>query len=254
MNLKQALHLILFKTYADLKAESARSYLGLFWWIVEPALYVIALYVLFVKVFDRGGPDFVPFLLCGTITWKWFASGLQGGTTSISAYSGLLQQIYVPKYVFPTVAVLGSTARFIPVFLLLLLFLLVYGTTPTLAWLGILVVIPTHFFFILSLATLVGAITPFFPDIKFAISNGLMLLFFISGVFFNINDVADPLKSYLLLNPMAGLIDEYRNVMLRGAWPNIGRLLKIFLTSGIIGVIALTLLSRLDRKYGKVRF
>ena len=101
---------------------------------------------------------------------------------------------------------------------------------------------------------LVGAITPFLPDIKVIIDNGMMLLFFISGVFFNINEVQEPLRSYLLLNPMAGLIDEYRNVMIRGIWPDSGRLAIVLFLSFVLGALALTLLKKMDHKYGKVRF
>ena len=81
-----------------------------------------------------------------------------------------------------------------------------------------------------------------------------MFLFFTSGVFFNINEVQEPLKSYLLLNPMAGLIDEYRNIMIRGIWPDYIRLAIITGSSIVSGVLALVLLKRMDHKYGKVRF
>ena len=101
---------------------------------------------------------------------------------------------------------------------------------------------------------LVGAITPFLPDLKAVIDNGILLLFFISGVFYNINEVQEPLKSYLLLNPMAGLIDEYRNIMIRGVWPDTSRLAIIMGSSIGLGALALVLLKRLDHKYGKVPF
>lgn len=32
--------LIIYKTYADLKAETERTYLGFLWWIFEPLLYM----------------------------------------------------------------------------------------------------------------------------------------------------------------------------------------------------------------------
>ncbi len=112
----------------------------------------------------------------------------------------------------------------------------------------------TQLCLVLSLAMLVGAITPFLPDLKAVIDNGMMVLFFISGVFFNINEVHEPLKSYLLLNPMAGLIDEYRNVMIRGIWPDTGRLAIILFSSIALGALALVLLKQMDHKYGKVRF
>ncbi len=254
MHLRNSIELIFYKAYADIKAETARSYLGILWWLIEPVLYLCAFYILFVLVMQRGGPDFVPNFLCGAIVWKWFDSGLKGGGHSISANRGLLQQVYVQKFIFPVIAVLGSSARFFPVFAVFTTFLLLYGMPVRETWLAVPLVMLVQFSLVLALAMLLSAITPFLPDIKVAIDNGMMFLFFISGVFFNINEVHEPLRSYLLLNPMAGLIDEYRNIMIRGLWPDAGRLSAIFLSSVAVGCVAYLLLKRLDHKYGKARF
>jgi lipopolysaccharide transport system permease protein len=254
MQLRNSIELIFYKAYADIKAEMARSYLGLLWWIIEPVLYLCAFYVLFVLVMQRGGPDFVPTFLCGAVVWKWFDSGLKGGSHAIRSHRGLLQQVYVPKYIFPVISVLGSTARFLPVFAIFAIFLLIYGIPPKITWLAVPLVMLTQLCLVMALAMLLGAVTPFLPDLKVAIDNGMMILFFISGVFFNINEVHEPLRSYLLLNPMAGLIDEYRNVMIRGIWPDDGRLAIILISSIVLGVLALALLKKMDHRYGKARF
>jgi lipopolysaccharide transport system permease protein len=254
MQLRNSIELILYKAYADLKAEAARSYLGVLWWIIEPILYLFSFYILFVVVMQRGGENYVQIFLCAAVVWKWFDSGIKGGGNSISAHQGLLQQIYVPKFIFPVIAVLGSTARFIPVFAIFCLFLLASGIPAKVTWVALPLLMFTQLVLVLSFAMLVGAITPFLPDLNVAIGNGLLLLFFISGVFFNINEVHEPVKSYLLLNPMAGLIDDYRNIMIRGIWPNFERLGFILVSSLALCLLDFFLLKRLDHKYGKVRF
>lgn len=254
MQWRNSLELIVYKTYTDVKAEAARSYLGLLWWLIEPVLFLSAFYVLFVLVLERGGPDFVPSFLCAAVVWKWFDSAVKGGAYSIGAHQALLQQVYVPKYVFPMISVFGSTLRFLPVFAVFCLFLLITDRPAHLTWLALPLLFACQLLLVLSLALLAGAVTPFLPDLRVAIDNGLLLLFFLSGVFFDIDQVQEPLRSYLLLNPMAGLIDEYRNLMLRGLWPDYQRLGLILLFSLAVGAAALALLRRLDHRYGKVRF
>ena len=254
MQVRRDLELILYKTYADLRAEAARSYLGLLWWIIEPMLYLCAFYILFVLILRRGDPDFVPTFLCGAVAWKWFDNGVKAGGNSIRAHSGLLQQIYIPKYVFPVIAVLGGTARFIFVFVVLMIFLRLYGVPIRPTWAAAVPVMLVQLCLTLSLAMLVSAVTPFLPDLKVAIDNGMMLLFFISGVFFDINTASEPLRTYLLANPMAGLIREYRNVMIEGIWPDVQYLGLSLLFSVIVGAMALMLLKHFDHRYGKVRF
>lgn len=246
--------LILYKAYADLKAEASRSYLGLLWWLIEPIMYLSAFYVLFVLVLHRGSADFVQTFLCAAVVWKWFDSGIKGGSVSITTHRALLQQVCVPKYIFPFVAVLGSTARFIPVFLVFLAYLGLAGSPPSKTWLAAPALMFTQFCLVSSVAMLAGAITPLLPDIKVAIDNGLMILFFISGAFFDVNAVQEPVRNYLLLNPMAGLIVEYRNVLIYGIWPDYGRLFIILICSIVICAFALNLLKRMDQRYGKVGF
>jgi lipopolysaccharide transport system permease protein len=59
------LELVLFSTYAELRAERARSYLGFLWWIIEPAMNMATYYLVFAVVLKTGQPDYVPFLLIG---------------------------------------------------------------------------------------------------------------------------------------------------------------------------------------------
>ena len=254
MKLRNNIELIIYKAYADIKAESARSYLGVLWWIIEPILYLCTFYILFVIVLDRGGRDYVPFFLCGAVVWKWFASGLNGGSHSIIANSGLLQQVYVSKFVFPIIAVLGSTARFLPILGIFMVFILLYGIPAHPGWLHLPLIVLSQFCLITAVALLTGAITPFLPDLKVAIDNGMLFLFFLSGIFFDINEVREPVKTYLFLNPMAILIDEYRKVFLFGNFPDALRLGLISLSSCVVAGFALLLLKQMDHKYGKIRF
>src|SRR6516225_8139492 len=62
------IELILFSTYAELRAERSRSYLGLLWWIVEPAMNMGVYYLVFAVIFNMGGPDYVAFLL--VVLWS----------------------------------------------------------------------------------------------------------------------------------------------------------------------------------------
>jgi lipopolysaccharide transport system permease protein len=130
---------------------------------------------------------------------------------------------------------------------------MMYDILPQITWFALPILIIVQFSFVLAVAMLASALIPFLPDLRVAIDNGLLLLFFVSGIFFNINEVHEPLQTYLYLNPMAGLIDGYRSIMIRGEWPNFNYLAQIFLVTILVGTFAALLLKRLDRVYAKVR-
>ena len=55
------------KVTLNLKAEASKSYLSYLWWLLEPALFVAVLYVVFGIFLAKGTPNFVVFLMCGQI-------------------------------------------------------------------------------------------------------------------------------------------------------------------------------------------
>ena len=111
---RRTFDIILYRTYAELKSEAQRTYIGVLWWILEPVLFMLIFYFVFAVLLQRGTENFVPFLLIGLAPWHWFQATVMQCSGSITANRGLIQQVYVPNYVFPTVVVLasrGSTAR-----------------------------------------------------------------------------------------------------------------------------------------------
>ena len=61
-NKSQYLSLVLYKTYAELRAESARTYIGFLWWIIEPIADMATYYLVFAVLLRNRTEDFVPFL------------------------------------------------------------------------------------------------------------------------------------------------------------------------------------------------
>lgn len=249
---KHYLSLIAYKARADLLAEARRGWLGALWWIVEPVLYMAVFYVVFVLVLRRGGNNAVEFLLTGLVVWKWFGSAVPMCANSIVASRGLIQQVYLPKILFPLMATLVATWKFLLVFVLLLLFLFFSGVHPALQWLGLAPLLFVQYLVILALGSMLAAVLPFLPDLKLLVDNGVMLLFFVSGIFFDITTVPAGVRFYLHWNPMAGLIENYRAVLLKGAWPD-WSLLALIAAFSVVGLLASAwVLHRFDRKYAKV--
>ena len=246
------LELTFYKAYADLKAEASRGYLGTLWWILEPVLYLAVFYVVFSVIRYQEGGDFVTFMLVGLVAWKWFASTVAQGARSISNGVGLMQQVYLPKFIFPGVVALTNFVKFAVVVSILMGFLILYGVQPTLQWLWLPAIIVVQFVLGLAIASMLAAILPFLPDLRQLIDNALVLLFFLSGVIFDISRAPPQIETYLYLNPMVALIESYREVLLEGRAPQWLHLLVILAVSLSGIVAAMLLLKRFDRVYPKV--
>ena len=246
------LELIWFKAFSELRAEASRAYLGFVWWAIEPVLYMLAFYLVFGLVLQRGGENFVPFLLVGLVVWKWFATTVQVSVNSIVSNAGLMRQAYHPKYIYPAIILAMNTVKFAVVMLLLLGFLLIYGYQLHLGWLWLPLVILVQLLLIAGLAGLIASLTPLLPDLKILVDNAIMLLMFLSGVFFDVSRVEGALGEYLRLNPMLVVIESYRDILLFARTPDLVSLMQVFIVSLLLILIAMRILTRYDRLYPRV--
>ena len=249
---RNALEIILYRAYSEMRAEIATASMGMLLWILEPLFYLGAFYIVFSALGLRGGADAVPFLLIGLVVWKWFASSVYRGASSIKSAAAVIQQIHVPKYVFLVSALLSSFYHFLIILALLIGFLLLYGMKPGLGWLSLIPVIFIQLLLIMGIAGLFAVFLPFVSDLKVVISNGLTMVFLMSGIFFDISSVPEFYQRILYLNPMATMIEAYRDIFLTGQvgdWASLG---IVAVCAVILIAIVILLLNKWDRVYPKV--
>ncbi len=97
---------------AGLRAEAARNYLSFLWWVLEPLFSMLVFYIVFGLLFQRGTEDYVPFLLVGLVSWQWFANTVKHSMTSIYGNGRLMNQVDLPKVIFPSIVVVMDLVKF----------------------------------------------------------------------------------------------------------------------------------------------
>ena len=234
------LELILFSTYAELRAERARSYLGFLWWIIEPAMNMATYYLVFAVVLKSGQADYVPFLLVGLTLWQWFKSSVSHGGQAIWQQLPLIRQVKLPAQMFPSVQILADTVKFFFILALLIAILWgVFGYTPTRFYLALPVVLLIEFVFSSAVAFILAATMPFLPDLRFVIEQILQVVMFLSGVIFSLDSVPEPLRRWFVLNPIVELVASGRDIMMYARWPDwigLGKAALISLALYALGV------------------
>ena len=236
----QILELFFVKLYFNLKAEASRTYLRYLWWILEPSILVFTFYIVFGIFFANGSDNFLIMLLCGNIPYFWFSKSISNSTHAITDSSALISQTTAPASLFPLLSVSQDFVKQLVVFICLFFFLLLYGVTPSFIWFSLFVVIFVQFLFIIAMAYIVAGITPYFPDFRYLVDTGLLILMFASGVFFRYQDVvAEEFQYLFLLNPMANLIENYRRVILNDTLPNWLSLFSMGMGSSVLIIISL---------------
>lgn len=252
MSFKQYLAIIVFKTRTELKTERQRTYLGFIWWVLEPLMFLGIFYVVFSHLRQTSTEHFVQFLLVGLILWQWFKSSISQSSSVIIYQINLLRQVKIPAWLFPVIKVCANSVKFLIVFLMLVAFLWATGFAPQLNFLYMIEIILIQYLLINGIVLCLAAIVPFIPDIRVIVDNLLLGLFFLTGIFFPISDIPQPIQGYLSLNPMVHILVNARAVLIDNQAPDHMTLLYVLGIAVILLIIGFTLFNKLQNNYAKL--
>ena len=210
--------------FRELKTRFGPYRLGLAWAFIEPMSFVLILTA--IRSLARSGSFFggelhtIPFpvfFLLGYVPYQMFSKLLTQSAQAINANQGLFNY----RQVRPIDAILARALLEILIFSgVVLLFMLCFR------WFGFAVTIDSPLQFItvfLVLALFSGGIGLIvcvgqlrFPELGKAIPIITRPLFFISGVFFSLNDVPEKYHYLLTWNPLLHAIELIRNSCYKG--------------------------------------
>jgi lipopolysaccharide transport system permease protein len=253
INTRQFWAVFFTKLGFNLRSEVSRTYLGYLWWLIEPIMFVIALYVVFGIFLRLRSEGFIMFLICGQVAYSWFARSVGNSSRSLLEGRNLINQVSIQKIFFPLVVVSQDFVKQSVVFVAMFAALIYFGASPALSWISFPALIVTQFLLILALGMACAAVVPLVPDLKFLISTLLMMGMWASGIFYSYTDVLiQKHQDLFLMNPMANLIKNYRQVLLDGQWPDWTALATISLASLVLIAVMMLVFRRFDTTYARL--
>ncbi len=241
---------IFYSTRAKLITEVIQNHLGFLWWLLDPLLKMAVYYGVFVYLLHRGTEDFVSFLIVGIVAFTWFSTSVMQGASSINEARGLMQQIHFPKIIVPTITFSVKSFRFVIVTIVVMVFLSIKNE-PFVTWFAVPAVVLSQAMFTYGVLLIGSAVVPLVPDVAIIIQYVLQAMMFGSGVFFRIQP-GQANYDIFMLNPMAKILEQYREVLLYNRWPNWNSLVIIALLGVFLSVVMSYVIKKLDHCYPRV--
>ncbi len=251
----------------DLKARYKNSVFGVLWSLLNPLGMMLVFTLLFTVLRPNSTRQYAIFVLVGLIPWNFFSGSLMSGTTSVVMNSTLVKKVYFPRELLPASSILSNLVNFALAFVVLIIFLYVFGIGLTIHALWVPVILVTQIIFTLGLVLLLGGLNVFYRDVLMILEVVILAWFFLTPVFYSLEFYGDsatlfgitfnPAQVMRWLNPMASIIDSYRTV-LWGTYDSSGPvsmnpafLFRTFVTAVIVLVFGYYVFSRLDHKFGE---
>jgi len=222
--------------------------LGWAWPLVRQLALLGVLVFIFSNVLELGIDNYATFVFTGLIAWSWFATGITAATSSLVGQRHLLFQGRFPAVVLPVVAL---AVPLLDVLLALPVLLVLVATSQGLPWTIALVplLIVVQFVLMAGLAWMTAALSVFFRDVPNLVGVGLLLLFYLTPVFYGLRNLPGKFQRVLQLNPLTTIVESYRAAMLGGPAPEAARIAAVVVLSIVVAVVGFVAFNRVQKRF-----
>lgn len=220
--------LFFFLVWRDVKVRYAQTVLGAGWAILQPVLTTAVFAVIFGRLarIPSDGVPYPVFALAGLVPWTYFSTALSGAGGSLVSSTHLITKVYFPRLVIPFAPILAGVVDFAVAFVVLLGGMLAYGLVPSPA--AVVVVPLLVLAMVLTVAGAgcwLAALNIQYRDVKYVLPFLLQVWMYASPIVYPASLVPERWRALYALNPMVGIIEGFRAVLLGTGtvnWPTLG--------------------------------
>lgn len=260
---RELLVLLAWKTLA---MRYRNSYFGFLWAVAKPVVLVLTFMLVrsFVGI-DAGGLPYPVLTFAALVMWIFFQESASDGVHSIVGHAALIRKARFPREILPLNAVLTKLVEWGLNTLVLVGLMAWYGIAPTLqvAWVPLILGYAGLAALVIALGG--SAIQVWYRDLGQMLPVLLSLLMYASPVLYPIQLVHEALMvrhaagaaspwlfQLYLLNPLAGVVDAFQGVMLRGVAPDLSLMLPGVLLVAAGLPVSLAVFRRAERHFADV--
>jgi len=224
-------HLRRLPDYADLlttlslhriSVRYRQTALGVVWALLQPLLMMVlftAVFSVLAKMPSEGVP-YPLFAYTALLPWTFFSTALTNATASLVSHTQLITKVYFPREILPLTYVIAAVFDF-AIGVIVLGGLMVWYHVPLTAqaW-NLIPLVMLLSAWVLSVSLVLSAAQVRWRDVGVALPLLVQLWMFASPVIYPLSVVPESWRHWYLLNPMAGIIASFRDILLQGVQPD----------------------------------
>lgn len=223
-----------------LQVRYKQSVLGPLWAILQPLALLLIYNVIFgrlAKVESEGIP-YTLFAFVALLPWTCFSTAVSSATNSLVSHFNLVTKVYFPREILPLTYVIAALVDLAAGGVILAGLMAYHHVSPTIHALWVIPLTGVMFVLALAVSLVLSAIQVRFRDIGMGMPLLLQVWMFATPVVYTLTAVPDRWRSLYMLNPMVGVIENFRRVLLHGTPPDLTSLGMSAAASAVLFVAA----------------
>lgn len=244
----------LYAARADLRAEVANSYLNWLWWVIEPLSSMLVFTLVFGLLFKNNDPYFPLFIFLGITVWDYFNRCVMSSVNLLRDNKHIISRVYLPKYILLVQRMLVLAFKMLICWGLVAVMMIGFRVRVGVNLVFFLPTLAVFFTFCFAVSLYFLHFGIYVSDLSNLLGITLNLMFYVTGIFYNIQESFPAPLGYLLqrINPVAHLIFCFRKALLYDQRPSCIMLGIWFAISVLLAAGGLRLVYRNENNYVKM--
>ncbi len=216
----------------QLKVRYKSSSLGFLWSLLNPLLMMLVYSAVFSRIVREGAQgidNYAAFLVTGLFTWNFFSGSLSDSVNAFMGNASLIKKVYFPRIILPVSTVLTNLVNYLLSLIVVFILLGLWGIYPGVNLLYLPLVIMVLFFICTGFSFFLSTLNVIFRDIEHMIQVILLAWFFLCPIIYHYEQLGALIPGryhgLYLMNPMAGMIISFQNILYFGEPPGFNLLI-----------------------------
>jgi teichoic acid transport system permease protein len=204
----------------DLRAQHFDTAFGKFWLVLNP-LMLAGVYFILLDIVrgGRSGPGFFAHLVAGIFAYHFVSGAVRAGVKSVTSGGKLIMNSAFPRVLLPLSSVITGFKQFLPT---MVIYIPIHFITDRPVGWHLLWILPLVLMLAVlaaGLCMLVAALQVYFRDLRSLLPYVLRVWLYASPVLYYASRVPERYKWLLYVNPLAGPLSAWSDVLHSGQAP-----------------------------------
>ncbi len=229
----------------DFILKYKRTVLGVLWSALSPLIMLSVQIFVFSHFFGSDIPHYTIFLFSGNLVYTYFSEATQSGLMALAGNAPIFAKVPVPKYLFVFSRNISSLINFGLTFCVFMVWIRADGIAFQPKFLLLLYAIICMIAFNCGISLILSTIYMFFRDLSYLYNIFVLILMYISAIFYSVETFAPHIQRLFLLNPLYVYIKYFRLIVINNSIPSYNfHFLMLF-----YGIVAMLFGTLLYKKY-----
>ncbi len=236
----------------DIRGKYKGSFLGVLWSFVNPLLSVLIYAIVFPFILKNTQEHYVTFLIIGILPWNFFTTVISQGTFCVLANAGIIKKVYFPREILPISVATSGLINFLISCIIIFLFLIFSGIGVSIYLLYLPLIIFIQYLLSLAAIFITSAINVYVRDLEYIVNFIVQMLFYATPILYAKDlFIGSKMEWLIQFNPMATIINSYRDILYYQVSPNMTMLMGTLLLGILLLGISIKIFRKLERGFAE---